>query len=526
MLSTRQSLIVCGLLWLAFTALVMFTRPVLPTSETRAMTVAWEMFVRGDFLNMTLNFAPYSHKPPLLPWLIQAMWMLFGVSKAAATIVTACVTFGTAWMMTRLARLLWPNNETIAALSLWLFLGLPLVLAYGHLILYDFLLSLFVVSSMCALVLAATTRRYSAFLLLGACIGLGGLAKGPVVLLHVLPAAVLLPVWAPQRHNMFRWYSGIVLGVLIGFAIALAWAIPAAIRGGPTYAHMIFFGQSTGRIVHAFDHAKPWWFYCALAPLYLLPWLFLPSLWHSTQSNGWQQRFLACWAIPVFIAFSLISGKQIHYLFPILPAVCLWLAARVAIAANKRSLLTTIPLVLCALLGVGLSVAKWAVPLSHTENPFLLSLQDLPVGYGAVIVIVSCALLSWSGRYLRDTVVATSVAVVAIAGWMHVIADKTVFASFDMQPIADVIQAEQNKNPNQAFAYLGTYEGDFGYLARLNKPVDAIVPNDLGKWHQAHPKGLVISCLRNRENANVMKGWTAFKEIPFRSVRTCGLYHK
>ena len=51
-------------------------RPLWPVDETRYASVAWEMWLRGDFLVPYVNGEPYSHKPPLLFWLIQLGWGL------------------------------------------------------------------------------------------------------------------------------------------------------------------------------------------------------------------------------------------------------------------------------------------------------------------------------------------------------------------------------------------------------------------------------------------------------------------
>ena len=51
-----------------------------PVDETRYASVAWEMWLRGDFLVPFRNGEPYSHKPPLLFWLMHAGWALFGVN--------------------------------------------------------------------------------------------------------------------------------------------------------------------------------------------------------------------------------------------------------------------------------------------------------------------------------------------------------------------------------------------------------------------------------------------------------------
>ncbi len=51
---------------------------------TRYLGVAWEMLVQKQYLVPTLNFEPYFQKPPLLFWLIDLTWSVFGISRAAA----------------------------------------------------------------------------------------------------------------------------------------------------------------------------------------------------------------------------------------------------------------------------------------------------------------------------------------------------------------------------------------------------------------------------------------------------------
>ena len=74
------ALIILGLL----SAVAIFLRPLTPIDETRYVGVAWEMWLRGDFLLPIKNGAPYSHKPPLMIWLFQAGWAAFGVNRPAS----------------------------------------------------------------------------------------------------------------------------------------------------------------------------------------------------------------------------------------------------------------------------------------------------------------------------------------------------------------------------------------------------------------------------------------------------------
>ena len=59
---------------MALAALQLWLRPLLPVDETRYLSVAWEMWQRGDFLVPHLDGVPYSHKPPLLFWLVHGLW--------------------------------------------------------------------------------------------------------------------------------------------------------------------------------------------------------------------------------------------------------------------------------------------------------------------------------------------------------------------------------------------------------------------------------------------------------------------
>src|SRR5262247_2750100 len=81
--STRATLferygwiIACALPFLC----ALFIRGPIPIDETRYLSVAWEMWLRGDFALPMLNGVPYTHKPPVLFWLMHLGWSVFGVN--------------------------------------------------------------------------------------------------------------------------------------------------------------------------------------------------------------------------------------------------------------------------------------------------------------------------------------------------------------------------------------------------------------------------------------------------------------
>ena len=67
--------------------LQLLVRPLLPIDETRYLSVAWEMHQSGDIAHLTRNLEPYSHKPPLLFWLINLVWLVTGVSELAGRLI-------------------------------------------------------------------------------------------------------------------------------------------------------------------------------------------------------------------------------------------------------------------------------------------------------------------------------------------------------------------------------------------------------------------------------------------------------
>ena len=100
--------------WVALMALALTLRPLLPIVETRYLGVAWEMHLSGDWLVPKLNGAAYSHKPPLLFWLINLGWQVFGVTETWGRLVAPLFGLGSLALTAVLARQLWPSRDDTA----------------------------------------------------------------------------------------------------------------------------------------------------------------------------------------------------------------------------------------------------------------------------------------------------------------------------------------------------------------------------------------------------------------------------
>lgn len=468
------------------------------------MTVAWEMHVRHDFLVPSLNFKPYTQKPPLLAWLINLGWLLAGYHRFIATLITSAFSFGCIAWIYAIARRLWPDNTQRATQAAWLGFGSVIMQVYGTLVFYDVMLTCFVLGCVYMMIQSANTGRMRYTLGLGLFLGLAGLSKGPAVLVHILPLALLAPVWRSTLAGTWRgWYGKLLLAVLIGFAMGFGWAIPAALQGGHDYAKWILLQQTTKRVVKAFNHAEPWWFYFMVAPIMLLPWLFVPSVWQNLVKlkqikTDTTLRFLLCWIIPVFAIFSAFSGKQLHYLLPLWPAFILLIVNLLPTTLNKRDLvIASFPFLL---IGIVWSVVVILADLHLMRLPPLWQDMLLPYPWLPAVYTVTIALLLGSNR-LADN----KPAVISLMMWLtlvvvHVTAAPQGFERFSAEAVSQALLAHPNR-PLAAVA--ARYQGDVNYLSRITQPVKIIPPNNdaaVADFLNQHPDGIVLQQVRDPQD--------------------------
>lgn len=512
--------------WLAVVVAALATRPPLPVDETRYLAVAWEMWRDKNFLVPHLNGETYSHKPPLLFWLMTGGWALFGVNEWWPRLVAPLFGLGSLFLTRRLAEILWPEKPVIAAVAPAILFGSVFWAVFTTLTMFDLMLAFCALAALLGLVQAWRARaglaRVAGFALFGIGIGLGVLAKGPAILLHTLPVALLAPLWGPRLGGVSssgpmlpwrRWYAGVAVGIAFGAAIGLAWAVPAAIAGGRDFAHAIFIGQSAGRMVESFAHERSWWWYAAcLAPL-LVPWTVWPVFWRALGGfRMWRTgrglaaaladgggRFALIWFLVAFLAFSAISGKQLHYLLPEFPALALligWLVANAEDGGARQgnsAVDQAVPGVAAAIVGV-LAFAPPLLPLSPSlverigfvESPWFLI-------YGATGLMVAALPL----RRLALTLVRRVAALAVLSGVLvialHLAVRPQIVATFDLHAPAARLAAWQQAG--EAIAHVGKYHGQFHFLGRLENPIAMIglANGDIERWLAANPKGKVVS---------------------------------
>lgn len=530
--STPSDAWLTTLIWCALVSVAVILRPLLPIDETRYVTVAWEMYLSGDYWVPTKNGELYSHKPPFFFWLMNLGWQVFGVSENWARLVAPLFGLGSVLVTVKLAGVLWPDDlATVRRARGWTAALITMTGLYwtvfASMTMFDTMVTFAAVIAILGYVMAwrglvANKGFWTGVLVAGIGLGIGGLAKGPAILVHTLPLALFAPLWGPMLDYRSRgpawgkWYGGVFVSVFVGAGITLAWAIPAAIIGGEEYRNAIFIKQSADRMVKSFAHQRPIYWFLWVLPLMLLPWTLWPRLWkavgfrkawahHTGLRGAWcngSARVLLIWAGASFVIFSLISGKQPHYLLPIFPALAL-LAAFLLIRKGEdvpQHNRHRVPVLFLA--GLALLVMVFLLTQGWIE-PYLS--KPLPLWVGKAepwwLLVGGLAAIAISNIGVRDAfreVRLIAVAVTVLMVTLHFTAAPALNEAFNLKPAAQRIKAWQDEG--RPVLYVGKYHGEFQFLGRLTQPLHNIEDmRDVPAWAKSHPTGVVVATRSPRE---------------------------
>lgn len=492
--TTGIALLILAAVWACLAA----TFPAFPVDETRYLTVAWEMRHSGNWILPTLNGEPYSHKPPLLFWLINLVWTITGPSVWSARIISLAVASAVIVLTAEMAKALFPERPVCARLAPLLVVASPPFMLYGNLIMFDFLIYASAMGSLLFLWKAAHENTRRSWLFFGLFMGIGALAKGPVILLHILGPALLAPfLWLPENSGYSKkgWYLKVMGGIGIATMIGLAWAIPAAIIGGPEFAHMIFWGQSAGRVINAFAHREPFYFYIPFIPVFMLPWMLTSVFWKGIKNvRMWPytnaSRFLLCWIIPAFLIFCMISGKQLHYIIPMTSALAILVAAGISHASTDRKLFPAYAFFFVFLFCIFAVVPMLPHMAARQDNQIIVGIMHFEIWPFLVAAVISQAtIFIVRGDFIRQTVAIPVLAglvvcIVAIEGQRHF------FRLLDLDPVGSVVHMFERQG--YRFAFWPKYAGEIGFAARLENPVEIPEFDKLQDWLNEDPKHIAI----------------------------------
>lgn len=484
-------------LFLLVVTVALLTRPLMPVNETRYVGVAWEMWHSGSWIVPLLNGEPYSHKPPLLFWLIHAGWALFGVNEITPRLVGPAFALGSLFLIRAVARRLFPARPVIASLAPWILAGTIYWLGFATMTMFDQLVVFFVLLGIFGLLeLGQGRRRGWLWLFLAAALGV--LSKGPFALIYLVPLTVVAPWWAGVEVS-WRWFFQAGAVGFLGSCVALGWALWAAQLGGPAYAEAILWRQMAGRAVDAFAHAQPIYYYVWVLPLLFLPWtLILPGVlrrvWTARGSgqSPWPDprfaRLMLAWVLVPFGLLSLASGKLPHYLLPVIPALSLATAALLAgPLESPQALRSRAAAVFWSVTGVVLIVLPWSTGHGLSDM--------LPGGVSAVgVALLFGGAWLWIARRGPRQVVALALVTGVGMVLLHL-------ALLPLRPVVDLqsfaTRVGELQHDGHAIAFVGEYRDEYTFYGRLRQPVVELGSEVAAKGFCAgSPDGILVRRLR------------------------------
>lgn len=482
-----RSLLAVLVSFAAFLLFGLIARPLLPIDETRYLAVAWEMHLSGDPFHLTRNFESYSHKPPLLFWLINLVWLVTGVSELAGRMVGPAFALLAVAGTGLLARRLWPDEPALEVHAPIILIGFTLFAVYSGTTMFDAILTVATLAGIAVIWrIGSGEAGRGVWLALGFALALGAFAKGPVILIHLLPPLLLVKLWAPKPPRMGQVARG--LGLSIGLALGLMalWLVPTLLTGDAAFREELLWTQSAGRVSGSMGHGRPVWFLLALLPVILFPWAWSWRVWRvmgMAAPASAAGRLCLIWAASGLVLFSLIGGKQVHYLLPELPAVALLMARGLGFVrpdTRGGSLAALVPLALGALaLAAGAGFIPLKGDLATLSPAWALFL------FGAVCIGLAAATIRLP--LVRGHLVLG----LGLAAALHLLAMTTLLTpTFDAGPIAQ--RLARAEAAGIAFTGAG-YHAEFNFKARLANPVATPTNADeLAKWAVLHPGGVII----------------------------------
>ena len=347
---------------------------------------------------------------------------------------------------------------------------------------FDVLLSACLLGTISPLIAGVFTLRKAS--ISGIWLGLALLAKGPAAFVTLAPILLTIPLWraTPLGQSGRRHLA---LALTLGFAMLLAWALPAAWIGGRDYAQDLLWGQSVNRLQHAMAHARPTWWYLPWLPLLAFPWSLSSGAWWRLPTYR-HQRLAWIWLAGPLLAFSLISGKQIHYLMPLLPALALLVMdglGRVDPRQVLRPRLAAAAIVVLGVVALGLGVFGADAVTRSMVSPF------------GILVLIAFAVILWRQRWhggaeaARGLALGTGIAVLIATQLMLA----PLWSRYDVSAASHLLARLELDGVPVAFNGDG-YQATFQFAGRLKKPLVTLSgdPAELCEFRHRAPDGWIV----------------------------------
>ena len=283
------------------------------------------MLRTGDWLAPMYNGAPFFDKPILFYWLQLISFKLFGATEWAARLVPAVSGVGVIGITGWAGRVFF--NRTVGTLAALFLAVLPATFALSAYAILDMTFTAFlfagVVLATSAVLHGRPGRQWWGYV----CIGLAVLTKGPLAIVLAGLSFVLTLAIAPRLRSKLlslHW----IWGVVVVLSISSPWFIYMWLRFGYAFIEGYFLRENIWLYAsQLFTTTRSPAFYFRVAGLGLLPWtpLLIGRLVDALRGDriSDEERLFWAWSAAITIFFTCSRFKLDHYIYPVLPALCL-----------------------------------------------------------------------------------------------------------------------------------------------------------------------------------------------------------
>lgn len=344
--------------------------------EINFAEAAREMILKGDYLNVQINFMPFWEKPPLFFWLQVLSMKMFGINEFGARFPNAVCGILTLMVLYHMGKKLFDHRMGV----IWMivYAGSILPFFYFKSGIIDPWFNLFILTGIYfgASYLVLDERRSLHAMLSGLSIGLAILTKGPVALLLFGLTGLIYLILTRFRMRIRLVHVIMFLGGLIvtgGF-----WFFVLYLNGRGEVVHdfilyqiRLFRTQDAGHGGFPFYHVLI--LFVGVFPASVFAFSGFKGMRSETLfQKAWSQVCLILLAV-VLIVFSIVRTKIVHYsslaYFPLT-----WLAAHyIYKVITRKDPVSRFSRFAAGILGAGWALAVLAIVVLFLNKDAILS---------------------------------------------------------------------------------------------------------------------------------------------------------
>ena len=318
-------LTVSVVLLVLFKLLLTITIPLLDKTESRYAEIARIMQETKQWVVLQIDYGvPFWAKPPLSTWLSAGSFELFGINEFAARFPSFLLSI----ILIIIAGKFVKKEGVSFYLPGFILLTMPEFLIHTGVVSTDTTLEFCITLMMLSFwkTMKSETKTYWNYLFFVA-LGLGFLAKGPLITVLTFPPLFLWCCLDLQRFKMLLSKFALIPGILITAIIAIPWYYFCE-QQSPGFFDYFIIGEHYKRFLepgwkgdlYGSGHSQPKGMIWVLLFVFALPWIQIVAyqLWKNRTTiikNSWVS-FLVMWAFWTPLFFTVSSNILHTYLLP------------------------------------------------------------------------------------------------------------------------------------------------------------------------------------------------------------------